>query len=243
MSVIISQLSKLDKFLTLYHAACLNSTLTGKTIFQHVLDELDVLIEPHLAEATVSFCSCIIVSNHPTGPLDGVLIGSYLDKQRINYKIVANSLLSTLERLRDKFIFVCVEPKNGAEKAANATSISRMIAFVKSGGCCVIFPSGEVEGDTLSTWSTTIGYLARNVKCTVIPMYIHEGSSFSFNISKLFGRHCRVLCLPRQLFVKRNRTIRLTVGSPVETWMLRDRLTNEQMTNFLRDKVGALKYV
>jgi putative hemolysin len=242
MSLLLTKLSKLDTFLEVYEAASSMSLLTGKTIFQHVLENLDISVESDLSKVPFSTRGCIVISNHPTGPLDGVLIGAFLDKYQVEYKIVANTLLSKLEKLQNKFIFVCVEPKTSRDVAENASSIRRIIEFIKFGGCCVIFPSGEVEGSNPSAWNTTIGYLARSVKCTLVPMYIHEKCSLTFRISMLFGRNCRIFCLPRQLLVKRHKTIRLTIGPSIEAWALRDLFSNEQMTNFLRNKVVALSH-
>jgi putative hemolysin len=242
MSLLLTKLSKLNAFLALYESACLLSSLSGKTIFQHVLEELDVNLKYDWPE--LSFCSggCIVVSNHPTGPLDGVLIGAFLDQCRVRYKIVANSLLSKLDQLHDKFIFVCVEPKGSRDTKANALSLREVIAFIESGGCCVIFPSGEVEGFNLLRWSVAIGFLARTVRCRVVPIYINGECSLTFRIAMLFGHRCRIFCLPRQLFVKKHKTIRLTIGSSIEAWRMRGYLTNEQMTLFIRNKVAALKH-
>lgn len=240
MLVLLKKLSKLDKCLRLYKSAASLSSLTGKSIFQHVLDELDISLIVQPSDKLIPLGGSIIISNHPTGILDGVLIGTFLDQIGTRYKLVTNSKLPRLDRLVGKFIFVCPDPKTNKDIKRNAASLREIIAFVKSGGCCVIFPSGEVEGGAPAEWSPTIAYLAGNVRCNIVPIYIHEESSISFKIGMLFGAQCRVFCLPRQLFAKKHKHVRLSVGEAIEAVGLRDQFSSEQMTCYLRDKVLAL---
>ena len=241
MLFLLKKLSKLDKCLRLYESAASLSSLTGKTIFQHVLDELDISLIVQPSETSFPVGGSIIISNHPTGILDGVLIGSFLDQIGANYKLVTNSMLPRLDKLLDKFIFVCTDPKSNKDIKRNSASLREIIAFIKSGGCCVIFPSGEVEGGAPAEWSQTIAYLAGNVRCTIVPIYIHEECSISFKFGTLFGAQGRVFCLPRQLFAKKHRHVRLSMGDAIEAWDLRSQFSSEQMTCYLRDKVLALR--
>lgn len=50
--------------------------------------------------------SAIVASNHPTGALDGILLTDLILKRRNDLKIMGNSLLSSIEPLRDYVINV-----------------------------------------------------------------------------------------------------------------------------------------
>lgn len=83
----------------------------------------------------------VIVANHPTGILDGVVLIDLISRIRPDVKFMANSLLSRMEPLSS--FFIDVNPFN-SKNAQNISGVKKSIQHVQDGGVLVIFPAGAV---------------------------------------------------------------------------------------------------
>ena len=86
----------------------------------------------------------ILVSNHPYGGIDGLILLSILLKERPDFKVMANYMLDNIPQLKDHF--VTVDPfENRIKKSKNIAGIKRCLNLLKDGTPIGIFPSGEVS--------------------------------------------------------------------------------------------------
>ena len=86
----------------------------------------------------------VVVSNHPLGGIDGIIMGTVLLKARSDAKVILNGLLAKMPEIKE--YSVCVNPFGG--KSATSQNVSAMketIRLLKSGGCVGTFPSGTVS--------------------------------------------------------------------------------------------------
>src|SRR5689334_11483091 len=109
----------------------------------------------------------LVVVNHPSGILDGAVLGTLLSSLRSDVKILANGLLAEIPEIRDLLIPVDVMGGRAAARA-NASSIQRSIRSLADGGLLVAFPAGEVShfqwrkrAVTDTTWNPTIAAVLR----------------------------------------------------------------------------------
>ena len=86
---------------------------------------------------------CIIVSNHPFGILDGLIICSEVAKLRKDYRILINEELTAIDHIRDYLFPLRLDMSKDALKL-NIKSKNDAIEFINKGGLVIIFPSGEV---------------------------------------------------------------------------------------------------
>ena len=86
----------------------------------------------------------IVIANHPTGALDGMILIDLLSKARPDVKFMGNFLLSRIGPL--KRFFIDVDPFD-AKSGGNVSGIRESLQHLSGGGLLVIFPAGEV-----ATW-------------------------------------------------------------------------------------------
>jgi len=86
---------------------------------------------------------CIIVSNHPFGILDGLIICSEVAKLRKDYRVLINEELTAIDHIRDHLFPLRLDMSKNAAKI-NIKSKNDAIEFINKGGLVIIFPSGEV---------------------------------------------------------------------------------------------------
>jgi putative hemolysin len=119
------------------------------------------------------------------------------------------------------FLFVDPFERPGAPNA-NALSLRRAMAWLRSGGVLVVFPAGEVASLDLKTrrvvdpaWSPTIAGLARRTGAPTVPVYIPGRNGALFQAAGLLHPALRTALLPRQLLGSAGRVIELRVGKPI----------------------------
>ena len=85
----------------------------------------------------------VIVSNHPVGILDGLLLGYILSKTRKDFKIIANRVFRKAKDL-DQVILPISFEENREGNLQNINTRNEAIRFLKAGGIVGIFPGGTV---------------------------------------------------------------------------------------------------
>jgi putative hemolysin len=188
----------------------------------------------------------IIVSNHPHGAIDGLLLGSLLVSVRNDVKFIVNYLLEYLKELDPYFIHV--DPFGGtAATKSNAGPIKEVFKYLKAGGCIGTFPSGTVSHLVLSKrhvtdprWNENIASIARRTRATVVPIFIQGRNSNIFQAAGLIHPKLRTALLLRELSAMQGKTIELRVGQPIPASRL-DKFTSDTETiDYLRLKTYIL---
>ena len=214
-----------------------------------VLQDLNIRYElPHddLQRIPASGAA-LAVANHPFGFLEGFILLSVLEKIRPDYKIVANSLLSSVELLRNRVIFVNPYPEQGAT-GENSKALRNCLEWLHSGGLLITFPAGEVAhwnwgGEHAVAdpkWSETAARLARKAGCPTVPVYFDGTNSLPFQMMGSIHPRLRTLNLPRELMKKRSQTVRVNIGTPVAAPVLKGYPDAESATAYLRARVYLL---
>ncbi|MPT32656.1 MAG: glycerol acyltransferase, partial [Chryseobacterium sp.] len=189
----------------------------------------------------------IIVSNHPLGALDGILMCKILLRVRPDFKVMGNFLLSKIKPM-EPFV-ISVNPFEGRKDAYNSSSGMReTFKHLSEGGCIGIFPAGEVSnknneyGEVLDRpWGKTALKIIKKAKVPVVPMYFHATNSKVFyNVSKLHP-DLQTLMLPTEMMRKRDKPIRIRIGKPISVKQMEEEETLEELGEYLYNKVYMLK--
>ena len=187
-----------------------------------------------------------VVSNHPTGGADGIILAAMLQQARPDLKLLANSLLLRMKGIAP-WLFP-VNPFGGAQAARdNLNSMRAALRHLADGGCVATFPSGEVahfrwsdRGITDPPWKTHIARMVRSAGATVLPVFIHGGNSLLFQTLGLVSARARTALLGRELVNKRGKQIRIRIGNPIPFAKLKHFASDEAMTEFMRLGTYAL---
>ncbi|MBO5444264.1 MAG: 1-acyl-sn-glycerol-3-phosphate acyltransferase [Muribaculaceae bacterium] len=164
----------------------------------------------------------ITVSNHPFGQLDGIVLIYLITRIRPEFKVMVNMILNQLSAMRPNFIAVDQGASADPEKRrVSVAGVREAIRLLKEGMPVGFFPAGAIgktdrEGIIVDRpWQPTVLQIIGKAKVPVIPIYFHGTNSRMFNF---FGHHCvplRTMCLARELFRKRGKPMRVTIGEPV----------------------------
>ncbi|MBS0396279.1 MAG: lysophospholipid acyltransferase family protein [Proteobacteria bacterium] len=180
---------------------------------------------PRPAAAFPASGPVIVVSNHPYGAVEALVLARWLRTIRTDVRFLANSMLGVFAELRPALIGT--QPL--AVSHANGRSIRRCQGHLQSGGVLVMFPAGKVsirhaeDGRYADApWNRLVGHLAKSTGATVVPAHFHGGNRRFFNLVGRVWERGRMALLARELLALRGRTVRCSIGRGMNAGDLRD---------------------
>ena len=198
---------------------------TAVQFSQKVLDRfgLDVRVSKADLARIPESGPLIVVANHPYGALEGMVMMSVLSRQRDEFKIMANHLLGQIPEMRPLFILVDVFENEGSTQA-NVKGLKETLRWLKDGKALGVFPAGEVSSLNLkkrriaeADWSVHIATLARRTDATVLPIFFAGTNSPTFHLAGLIHPRLRTMLLPREVFKKERKRLRMRIGTPIRS--------------------------
>ena len=242
----IMRLTKIDEVNKLYDIL---KDKVGKDFFDSFVRERGlkyIVFEEDLARIpkTGPF---ILVSNHPLGAIDGILMTKILTEIRPDFKIMGNFLLEKIEPMKPYVI--PVNPfENRKELKSSAAGMRGSLKHLEEGGCIGIFPAGEVSNRNNEfseildkKWEKPALKLIKMAKVPVVPMYFHAKNSRLFYQMAKLHPNLQTLLLPSEMMHKREKPIRVRLGKPISVKVLEDHDSIEEMGEFLQKKIHLLK--
>ena len=189
----------------------------------------------------------ILVSNHPFGGIEGVVLLDILRRARPDFKVMANYYLDAIPEMRKDFIFV--NPFGSAAAAKqNIRPLLECVRWLKDGHILGVFPSGEVSSIDLKRrlvrdppWSETIAGLARKTGATVVPMHFCGRNPALFQLAGLVHPRLRTVLLPRMTARQRRRTITAFIGKAISPGEIARVPSDKELTQLFRLRSYALE--
>jgi putative hemolysin len=193
-------------------------------LINSLLDELELKYE--LPEEDLdnipSEGSFITVSNHPYRGIDSMLLFKIIHERRSDFKIMANYVLSNIEPLNRIILPVGGATRTTASQKSSFTGIKEGIIHLKDNHCLGIFPAGEntslheVSPLILDReWLNPAIKFIKDAGVPVIPVYFHGTQSRLLYIFRKINPLMRLTDLPAEILNKKNRVVRIRIGSPV----------------------------
>ncbi|NAW51206.1 GNAT family N-acetyltransferase [Elizabethkingia argentiflava] len=189
----------------------------------------------------------ILVSNHPLGGLDGILMAKIISDIRPDFKIMGNFLLSKIPEMSPYII--PVNPFEGRKEVFSSFSGMRAaMKHLEGGGCFGVFPAGEVSNKNNryneildKDWEFPILKLIQRMNVPVLPMYFHaKNSRLFYSLSKLHP-DLQTLMLPSEMMNSREKPIKIRIGKSILPRIQKEYDTPEELGEFLRKKVYMMK--
>lgn len=187
----------------------------------------------------------IIICNHPTGIVDGIIMLQAVTKIRQDVKFLGNFLLTRVEPIKPYLI--AVNPFE-ERKGGNLAGLKLGLKHVSEGGCLLLFPAGEV-----STWQKGWHHIAdkkwdsaavkfiRKSKATVVPCWITGRNSLAFRVLGKIHPRLRTAMLCREVFNKRGQRFPIIIGSPLSASRLQEIESLDTYHKYLRATVDYLR--
>lgn len=241
----------------LMHASGINrlnslyDRLTGKQGLEFLdaaFDDLKVKIKTDAAEMKYIPVAgpFILVSNHPFGMLDGMMLIRVICGTRPDFKVMANFLLQKIEPIAKYFIYV--DPFEGDDvKRKNLHGIKTAMQHLASGSPLGIFPAGEVS--TFQSgfrkikdkeWHSSIVKLIKKAEVPVVPLYFHGTNRLIFHLLGKIHPTLRTATIPAELFQKKNEAVHIRIGAPITVEEQKKFAAAEDLGKYLRAMVYAL---
>lgn len=161
----------------------------------------------------------VVVSNHPFGVLDGVVLCHLVSKVRDDFLVLINSVLYRAEQIRPYLLPIDFAE---SEEALKTNLKSRQVAkaHLMKGGCLVIFPAGGVSTTPTvwhkraidSDWKTFTARLITQAKAAVAPVYFAGQNSRLFQLASHISMTLRLSLLFKEVHDKIGSEIHVRIG-------------------------------
>lgn len=237
----ISRISKLNE---LYARG---EKMNAPEFLEFLLNDLEIKFELHEEDQKriPKEGPFVIVSNHPLGGLDGILMMHIIGKIRPDFKVMGNFLLHRIKPLEP--MVIAVNPFETRKEAYNSSSGMReAIRHIQKGGCLGIFPAGEVSSKdedgniTDRTWQESVIKLIQKLEVPVIPMYFRAKNSPLFYRMSELHPNLQTAMLPSEMVRPRTKPIQIRIGKPIIVKQQKEFTETKSFSAFLRKKTYAL---
>jgi putative hemolysin len=189
--------------------------------------------------------SVIIVSNHPFGLLDGLIMSSIVSNIRTDYKILINEEITQIDLIK-KYLLPIKFSEITEDIKGNIKSKKNAIKFVNDGGLLILFPSGEVATSKFifdqpkeRDWKPLVGSIVKKTECKIIPVNFRGKNSFLFQTVGFLSDKLRRVLFVRELLNKSNNNFSLTIGKNINSKKFID-WNNSRVADYLKKKVLEL---
>ncbi len=224
------------------------SHLTGRDFTGEILKDFNISfdINEKEMEHIPQEGPFIVVSNHPYGAVDGIILLHIFSSVRPEIKSVSNFILLQVPNINE--FFLPVNPfSDNPNLASSFTGLRAALDSLRNGGSLALFPAGEVSttyGTSVirdKTWSPTMIKLIKSANVPVIPVYFHGSNSNFFHwIGKLHPM-LRTARLPGELFNKQNKCIKMSIGRAVSTAEIGEFSSLNELGMCLRSRCYAME--
>ena len=238
----------MDKVNDLYDRYC---GLNGPAFTRAVLMDLGVRFEIKNMEVLDSLPDgpFITISNHPYGHIDGIILVDLFGHLRRDYKVMVNKILGRIEPLQANFISVTpVGAERTPPTATSMAGVRDVLKHVREGHPIGLFPAGAVSD--LSTkerrvrdreWQEPVIRLIKKLDVPILPVTFNDRNSAFYYTLGLLDWRIRLLRLPSEVFNKRGKTIRVSIGNIISPEEQEEFNDLDDFRQFLRNKVYELK--
>jgi putative hemolysin len=161
--------------------------------------------------------SALVVANHPTGPMDGIVLAAWLTTQRSDVRILTTEALTEIPSLRDIVIPLRLYEGENVENA-NAQSLRKAMVHLRRGGILAVFPAGTIAvphepyaAPIEQPWKESVFALAKRCAAPVVCLQIQQ--QHRPIIARILRLHAwvRTLAMGWLFLLMRHKTFRLRV--------------------------------
>ena len=220
----------------------------GREFADHLLENMNITIDvaPEQLENIPKEGGFVLVSNHPFGGIEGVMLLSAIAKVRPDFKVMANFILSHIPNLKECFFAVNPFEKN-PEWKSSVGGIKGAIQHIAAGNGLGVFPAGEVSryhGHDYPEdlpWSTSIARIIKNAGVPVIPVFWEGRNSRLFYAVDKIHSMLGTARLTKELINKHDTCFNLQIGKPILPSEVAQYENPKELAAYLRSRSYALE--
>ena len=220
----------------------------GREFADHLLENMGITIDvsPEQLESIPKEGGFVVVSNHPFGGIEGVMLLSVIAKVRPDFKLMANFILAHIPNLKE--CFFAVNPfTDNPEWKSSLGGIKGAMQHIASGYGLGVFPAGEVSryhGQDYPEdlpWSTSIARIIKNAGVPVIPVFWDGRNSKLFYAVDKIHSMLGTARLTRELANKHHTCFNLQIGKPIMPAEIATYEKPADLAAYLRSRSYALE--
>lgn len=191
----------------------------------------------------------IVVSNHPHGLVDGMVIAHLISRVRVDYKVLTRSILTGIDETAASFLIPVPFPH---EQDAQRKGIEMRTAAMRQlaeGGVVALFPSGVVASSESmfgpaieQEWNVFTAKMIRRSGATVVPVYFPGSNSRLYQIANQISATLRQGLLLHEIVAACKKPQAPIVGNPIDPSEIEARIKEPRaFMAWLREKTISLK--
>lgn len=183
----------------------------------------------------------IVVSNHPYGILDGLMMGRILSMRRgPDFRVLAHRIFRRSPDLERVILPVSFDETKEAAKL-NLQTRAEALRFLADGGAIGVFPGGTVSTSAKPFskpldpgWRTFTAKMISRSDAVVVPIFFEGGNSRLFQLASRLHYTLRMGLLIREFKTKINKPVRVVVGEPIPA---------DTLAGFKKDPKGCMDFL
>ncbi len=194
--------------------------------------------------------SLMIVSNHPFGIIDGLILCSLVSKVRSDFKIMTHETLQFLPQLKQFILPVDFGKKTRKSKLLNIETAKKAREHLDKNGIIIIFPSGGVStASKLNSnamdddWKLFPAKLIHQTETSVLPIYFDGKNGFLFHLfaSKMKNQTLKYSSYIHETRKMIGKTIEIYSGEIIKYSEISYMTDRSKLTNYLKEKTYNLR--
>ena len=183
----------------------------------------------------------IVVSNHPYGILDGLMMGRILSERRNGeFRILAHQVFRRAPDL-EKVILPISFDENKEAARLNLKTRAAAVDYLHDGGAIGIFPGGTVSTSAKPfsqpmdpSWRNFTAKMIYKSNAVVVPIFFDGGNSRLFQLASHLHYTLRMGLLIREFKARINKPVRVVVGEPIDP---------EQLARYEKEPTACMDFL
>lgn len=210
-----------------------------------MIEEFNLTLDIEGLENLPENGKCFFTANHPFGIIDGLIITYIVSNKYGDIKAIGNDAFMFIHQLRPLIAAVNVFGKSSKEY------IKALDLVYNSNVPITHFPAGEVSRKYERKVEDTVwqkSFITKSISSQrdIVPIHFHGTNSILFyfihKVRKTLGIkvNLELLLLPREMFKKRNKTIKISIGKPISHKLFNTDYNHFQWAQKVREYIYSL---
>lgn len=183
----------------------------------------------------------IVVSNHPYGILDGLMMGRILSHRRKgDFRVLAHRIFRRSPDLERVILPISFDETKEAARL-NLETRAEAVRYLQQGGAIGIFPGGTVSTSAKPFsqpmdpgWRTFTAKMIARSDAVVVPVFFEGRNSRLFQLASHLHSTLRTGMFIREFRARINKPVRVVIGDPIPS---------EVLSTFKKDPKGCMDFL
>ena len=163
----------------------------------------------------------VVVANHPSGLVDGMVMAEMINRVRSDFKILTRSLLTGIPEV-EEFMIPVPFPHEDNARELGLQMREVTLAHLKAGGVIILFPAGKVAmspgwwGKAVEAeWNVFTHKIVKSTGATILPIFFSGQNSRIFQIANQISDTLRQGLLLYEIKRSLFKPQRPVIGEPI----------------------------